>query len=131
MNLNRRIALAGMALSALAMTVPALAAERMPYDTQAFQTAQEAGKPIVVHVTAPWCGTCKVQKPMVAQLADRPDFKDLTIFDLDFDTHKDALRALNVQSQSTFVVFKGKTETARSVGETRFEAIEALMKKAI
>ena len=131
MTLNRRVALAGIALSALALTMPATAAERMPYDVQAFQAAQAAGKSIVVHVTAPWCGTCKVQKPIVSQLADRPEFKNVTIFDVDFDTHKEALRALNVRSQSTFVVFKGGTETARSVGETRFERIEDLMRKAI
>ena len=48
MNLNRRAALVGIALSALTMTLPAMAAERKPYDAGAFQAAQEAGKSIVV-----------------------------------------------------------------------------------
>ncbi len=131
MTISRRGALAGIALSIFAVTLPAHAAQRKPFDTQAFEAAQKAGKSIVVHVTAPSCGTCKAQKPSVAQLADRPEFKNVILFDVDFDTQKDALRALNVRSQSTFVVFKGRTETARSVGETRFEQIEALMKKAL
>ncbi|ANY81288.1 thiol reductase thioredoxin [Microvirga ossetica] len=131
MTISRRIALSGIALSVLAMAGPAHAAERKPYDPQAFEAAREAGKSIVVHVTAPWCGTCKAQKPSVAQLAGRPEFRDVILFDVDFDTQKEALRSLNVRSQSTFVVFKGRTETARSVGETRFEAIESLMRKAL
>ncbi|MFC4171533.1 thioredoxin family protein [Microvirga sp. GCM10011540] len=131
MTVSRRGALSGIVLSILAISLPAHAADRKPYDAQTFHAAQEAGKPIVVHVTAPWCGTCKAQKPSVAQLAARPEFKDVILFDLDFDTQKEALRALNVRSQSTFVVFKGRAETARSVGETRFEAIESLMRKAL
>src|SRR4051812_47075562 len=47
------------------------AAERLRYDVAAFQAAVDAGKPILVHVTAPWCGECKAQKPIVAALADR------------------------------------------------------------
>lgn len=107
------------------------AADRFAYEPKAFQTALEAGKPLLVHVTAPWCGECKLQKPIVASLADQPEFKNLTIFEVDFDTQKDALRARNVAKQSTLVAFKGKVETGRVVGVTRREAIHDLMKKAI
>jgi thiol-disulfide isomerase/thioredoxin len=109
----------------------ALAADRHAYEPKAFQTALEAGKPILVHVTAPWCGECKAQKPVVAALAALPEYKELTIFDVDFDTQKDALRELKVQKQSTLVVYKGKTEVTRAVGITRREAIEAVLKKAL
>lgn len=110
---------------------PAVAAERHIYEPQAFEAALDSGKPILVHVTAPWCGECKVQKPIVARLADQPEFANLTIFDVDFDTQKDALRRLRVQKQSTLVVFKNKTEVGRAVGITRPQAIESLMKKAL
>ena len=63
--------------------------------------------------------------------AVRPEYKDLTIFDVDFDTQKDALHALKVQKQSTLVIYKGKTEVTRAVGITRREAIETVMKKAL
>ena len=53
------------------------------------------------------------------------------IFDVDYDTQKDALRPLKVRMESTLVVFKGKTEVARAVGITRREAIEKLMRKAL
>jgi thiol-disulfide isomerase/thioredoxin len=116
----------------LAMSITrAVAAERHVYDAKAYQDALDAGKPILVHVTAPWCPQCKVQKPIVAAFAERPEFKDLTIFDVDFDTQKDALRQLHVQKQSTLVVYKGKVEVDRAAGITQRDAIEALMRKAL
>lgn len=112
-------------------TLNALAADRFAYEAKAFATARDAGKPILVHVTAPWCGECKAQKPIVAALAQQPEYKDLATFDVDFDTQKDVLRALNVQKQSTLVIYKGNAEVTRAVGITRREAIEAVMKKAL
>jgi thioredoxin 1 len=116
----------------LAMTVThAIAADRLVYDARTYQDVLEAGKPILVHVTARWCGECKAQKPIVAALAEGSEFKDLTIFDVDFDTRKDVLRHLHVQKQSTLIIYKGKAEIDRAVGITRREAIEALMRKAL
>jgi thiol-disulfide isomerase/thioredoxin len=109
----------------------AFAAERFTYELEAFQVALNAGKPILVHVTAPWCPECKAQKPIVAALAERPEYKGLTIFEVDFDTQKDALRGLRVQKESTLVIYKGKAEVARAVGITKREAIETLMKRAL
>jgi len=111
--------------------VNAFAAERFTYELEAFQAALNAGKPILVHVTAPWCPECKAQKPIVAALAERPEYKGLTIFEVDFDTQKDALRGLRVQKESTLAIYKGKAEVARAVGITKREAIETLMKRAL
>src|SRR5689334_21489083 len=109
----------------------ARAAERFGFDAAAFAAALDAGKPILVHVTAPWCGECMAQKPIVAALAERPEFKALTIFDIDFDTQKEALRQLKVPMQSTLVVFKNRVEVARAVGITKPEAIEAVVSQAL
>jgi thiol-disulfide isomerase/thioredoxin len=109
----------------------AYTAQHLPYEAGAFQSALQTGKPILVHVTAPWCRQCNAQKPIVAEFGQRPEFKDLTIFNVDFDTQKEALHRLNVQKQSTLVVFKGKLEVARAVGITSREEIDALMKKAL
>jgi thiol-disulfide isomerase/thioredoxin len=111
--------------------LPAAAAERQTYDAAALAAAQKAGKSVVVHITAPWCPTCKAQKPTVEKLAADPEFKDLVIFDLDFDTGREALIALKARSQSTFIAFKGEKETARSVGDTNPDSIAALFKSAL
>jgi thioredoxin len=109
----------------------AYAADRFTYEARTFQEALAAGKPILVHVTAPWCGTCKLQKPIVAALGAQREYTALTIFDVDFDTQKDAMRQLNIQQRSTLIVFKDKAEIARAVGITKHEAIQALMQKAL
>ncbi|MBI3444311.1 MAG: thioredoxin family protein [Magnetospirillum sp.] len=99
------------------------------YDAKAFTQAQEAGKSIVVDVTAPWCPTCARQKPIIqAQETAHPA---LVVFEVDFDTAKDVLRQFHVQSQSTLVVFKGAKEVGRSTGETDPAALGALIAKGL
>lgn len=128
-NFSRRALLIG-AMS-LALVAPALARDPLPFDQAAFDAAQGAGEPIVVHVTAPWCGECRAQKPIVAKLADEPEFASVKLFNVDFDSQKDVLRAFRVQYQATFIVFKGTTEVGRSTGETDPAVIRALFEKAI
>jgi thiol-disulfide isomerase/thioredoxin len=131
--MTRRFRLIAAALAALVLgfALPVLAAEPKPFDATALAAEQKAGKSIVVHVSAPWCPTCKAQKPILDKLAADPAFKDFVIFDLDFDTGGSALRALNARSQSTLVVYKGDKETGRSVGDTNAGSIEALLKTAL
>jgi thioredoxin-like negative regulator of GroEL len=102
-----------------------------PFTQAAFDAAKAAGKPVLVEVSAPWCPTCKAQKPILSDLRAMPKFKDLVIFEVDFDSQKEVLRGLNVQKQSTLVVFKGGKEVGRSTGDTKKESIEALLAKSV
>jgi thiol-disulfide isomerase/thioredoxin len=110
---------------------PVLAAEAVPYSQEAFDVAQAAGKPVVIEISAPWCPTCKAQKPVIDELAVREAFKDVVILDVDFDTQKDVVRSLGANTQSTLIAFKGGAEVDRSVGITDPAAIEAMFLKAI
>lgn len=114
------------AMFALA-AVPALAAEKQPFQAEAFRKAQESGAPILVDIAAPWCPTCQAQKPIIEKIVQDPRFKALKIFQVDFDTQKDAVRQLNARNQSTLIAFSGGKETARSVGDTNAKSIEALI----
>ena len=119
--------IAGVALAAVMLLSPsALAGEVRPWSADGFAAAQAAGAPIVIHVTAPWCPTCRAQKPTVEGLAADPGHPDLTVFDVDFDTQKDVLRKFGVRQQSTLIAYRGATEVARTVGVTRPEAIAEL-----
>lgn len=86
---------------------------------------------MIIHVTAPWCGTCKVQKPTVAALLSSPDFKGVQKFDVDFDTEKSVLSNFRIQRQSTIVVFKDGKEVDRQTGQTRQSTLEVFMRKAL
>ncbi|HJE23176.1 MAG TPA: thioredoxin family protein [Methylorubrum populi] len=107
------------------------AAEAKPYDGPAFEAAQGEGRPILVQISAPWCPICRTQKPILASLAAEPRFKDLAIFTIDFDGQRDLVRRFGAQMQSTLIVYKGRTEVGRSVGETQPEWIEQLLEKAL
>jgi hypothetical protein len=61
----------------------------------------------------------------------KPEYKDLVVMDIDFDTQKDEWKALGVQNRSTLITFKGERETGRSVGDTKKDTIEALLKSAL
>jgi len=110
---------------------PAVAGGIMPYTPQTFEQLTQAGKPVVVHVTAPWCPTCKAQKPIVDGLMKQPAYRDLTVLDVDFDTDRTALKKFKVTMQSTFVAYKGRSEVGRSVGDTSAPGIDGLFKKTI
>lgn len=130
--LNKRHLLMAMAIGAtLSLGSFASAMEAKPFDKQAFESAQKAGKPILIDVSAPWCPTCKAQAPILSRLRNDPRFKNLVSFNIDFDSKKDLLRTLNVRSQSTLIVFKGSTETGRSTGDTNAASIEAMLGKSL
>lgn len=120
--LSRRLALASLFALALG-TGSGFAGETKAYSDAAFGAAQAAGKPILVDVTASWCPTCKAQRPIIGALAAKPEFKDLVILEVDFDTQTDALKKFGVRNQSTLITFRGKTETSRTVGSTNPDAI--------
>ena len=128
---TRRRILALAALTLALGPVGARAGEAMPVTPAAFEAAQKAGKPILVEVSAPWCPICKAQKPVIAKLAAEPRFKDLQVFDVDFDSRKDVLKRFNARMQSTLIAFKGEAEVGRSVGETQAEWIEGLVEKTL
>ena len=113
----------------LALAAETLAAE--PFDEAAFAAAQGAGRPIIIEVTAPWCPICKTQRPILKALSEQPRFKDLAIYEIDFDTQKALMRRFDARMQSTLIVFKGREEVGRSVGETQSEWIEALVEKTL
>jgi len=115
-------------LAAAIVALPSLAYAGEPFDIKAFQASQAAGKSILVDVTAPWCPTCKQQRPTVQEIEkERPD---LVVYEVDFDSAKDVLKKFRVQYQSTLIVFKGSKEVARSTGETDPAPIRSLVAKA-
>ncbi|MCJ2088394.1 thioredoxin family protein [Methylobacterium sp. E-005] len=125
------IALARLAAISAILAGPAAAGESMPFSEPAFEAAQKSGKPILIEVSAPWCPICKTQKPILAKLAEQPRFRDLQVFDVDFDSQKPLLKRLNVRLQSTLIAYKGTVEVGRSVGETQPEWIEGLVEKTL
>ena len=129
---RRSLLVAGLAVAGyFASPAPSAAFKSRTFDPTAFEAAQRAGKPVLIEVAAPWCPTCKAQRPILSLLGKDPRFKDLVAFQIDFDTQKDLLRKFDVRMQSTLISFKGTKEVGRSTGDTNAASIEALLSKSI
>lgn len=129
--LSRRATLLLTACSMLAGLATTALAGGEKFTDAAFEAAQKAGKPIIVDIAAAWCPVCRVQAPIVEDLAMSDRFRDFVHLEVDFDRQKDVLRRLNAPRQSTLIVFRGAVEVGRSVGDTKRESIEAMMAKAL
>jgi thioredoxin 1 len=98
-----------------------------PFDTATFNALTTGGSPVVVAVHAAWCPTCKAQVPIQTELMKSPEFKTYTLMIVDFDKDFEVMKRFRVLKQSTMIVFRGKTEVGRSIGDTQRESIRALM----
>lgn len=127
--ISRRTLVAAAALAAAA-ALPALA-QSTKFTPDVLAAAKASGKPVLVEVSAPWCPTCKAQKAVLADLGTQDRFKAFVKIEVDFDSQKDALKALGATMQSTLIVYKGDTEIGRLVGNAQKASIEGLLAKAL
>ncbi|MDX0701016.1 thioredoxin [Sinorhizobium medicae] len=127
--MNRRNFLLTTAGAALALTTSAFAGSRDILPD--FDEVAAEGIPVLIHVTAPWCGTCQIQKPIVQKLLGKGDFVKMRKYEVDYDTQGNVLQRFQVQSQSTMILYKNGKEIDRQVGETDPAAIEAFLRKAL
>lgn len=109
----------------------ALMAAGQQFNEADFNAAQHAGKPVLVAVHADWCPTCRAQEQVLRELLKARQYAGITVFRVDFDSQKPALRRFGAKSQSTLILFRGKTEVARSIGQTGKDAISADLAKLL
>jgi thioredoxin 1 len=126
--ITRRTLFGLFAVATLLATAPvAGAAERVRFEQGAFLAALDSGGPVLVDIHAPWCVTCRAQLKAMNRLFKQPQYRDYRVFVVDYDTEKDIMRGFGATQRSTLIVFRGGAERGRVVGETRPEAIEALL----
>ena len=134
--MNRRRLLTSLALATLALPPMAASAftnafTKSAFDRAAFDAAQAAGGPVLLHIFATWCETCHAQRVVLDKLQGDAAFKAFAVFNIDFDAEKGVMRSFGAQSRSTLIVFKGKKEVGRLVGDTKEASIRALLEKAL
>jgi thiol-disulfide isomerase/thioredoxin len=114
-------------IAALMIIAPAHAASFKPYSKASFDTLVASGQPVLVHVHADWCPTCKRQLNVLGPMLNEPANAKITAVTVDFDKETAFKQANKVGGQSTLIVYKGGKEVARSVGATDATAIAALI----
>ena len=118
-------------VSLLILASGARAMEQRPFTDPAFTRAQDAGKAILIEIHADWCPTCKAQLPILDRLSSQAPYADIVRLRVDFDAQKSVVKRFKATSQSTLVLYKGKAELARSVGETDENRIRVMLDKAL
>ena len=114
------------ALASLSLTSAAQAFEFQPYSKAAADAAIKSGKPVIIHVYAPWCLQCRAQAANLAGMANDPQLDRITFFKVDYDDQKDVVAALNCP-RSTLIGYKGGKEVDRmSWGTSREDVVKVI-----
>ena len=98
-----------------------------PFNSAKFAAAQAANRPILLKFVAADCPICARQEPFLTEMENGPELTDLIVFTVDIDKDADVVHRFNVQQEGTLIVFHGKTERARSTGDTNPTSLKVLM----
>ena len=114
----------------LLIQFPANAADKYTnFSLSSLEKAKNTGKTVVVNSYEPWCWSCRKQDKVLIGAKD--EFKGVVFLTYQQGKHKDIAEALNISMRTTIVVFKGKREVARIIGQTGKTEIYSAIKKGI
>ncbi len=99
------------------------------FSVESLESAKAAGKTLVVNSYEPWCWSCRKQDKVL--LNAKEEFKKVVFLTYQQGKNKDIAKALEINFRSTIVVFKGKKEISRLVGQTDKNEIFSAIKKGI
>ena len=102
--------------------------KKTTFNEEVFNNAQSKGKIVVVSSWIKYCSSCASQMKVLNKAKD--DFQNIIY--LNFDVrNKEISKLLNVQYQTTLLIFKKNKEIYRSVGETSKSKIYKAIEKSL
>ena len=84
----------------------------------------------LVDFNAPWCGPCRMQKPVLEQLAEQRIGK-VTFAEVNVDENQQSAMAFGIMSIPTIIIFKDGKEIERFVGLQTENALSVAIEKAL
>ena len=102
--------------------------KKTTFDKNLFEKAQADGKIVVVSSWIKYCTSCASQMKVLDNAKN--DFDNIEYFKFEV-TNKEIASLLNVQYQTTLLIFKDNKEVYRSIGETSKDKIYKAIKSSI
>ena len=98
------------------------------FTKEIFNKAQSEGKIVVVSSWTKYCSSCASQMKVLDKAKNEFDNIEFLTFDI---KNKEIANLLNVQYQTTLLIFKDNKEVYRSIGETTKDLIYEAIKSSI
>ena len=92
----------------------AVAEKQTTFDNNVFNKAQSDGKTVIVSSWIKYCTSCASQMKALKDV--EKDFDNLIYLTFDV-TNREIAKQLNIQFQTTLVIYKNNKEVYRSLGE--------------
>ena len=102
--------------------------KRTTFTKEIFNKAQSEGKIVVVSSWTKYCSSCASQMKVLDKAKNEFDNIEFLTFEI---KNKEIANLLNVQYQTTLLIFKDNKEVYRSIGETTKELIYDALKSSI
>ena len=102
--------------------------KKTTFNKELFNKAQSDGKIVVVSSWIKYCTSCASQMKVLDKAKN--DFENIEFLTFEV-TNKEISSLLNVQYQTTLLIFKDNKEVYRSIGETSKSAIYKAIKSSI
>jgi thioredoxin 1 len=102
--------------------------KKTTFNKELFDKIQSDGKVVVVSSWIKYCSSCASQMKVLNKAKNEFDNIEYLTFDV---TNKEIANLLNVQYQTTLLIFKDNKEVYRSIGETSRDAIYKAIKSSI
>ena len=103
-------------------------AKETTFNKELFDKAQSDGKIVIVSSWVKYCTSCASQMKVLDKAKN--DFENIEYFKFDV-RNKEIANLLNVQYQTTLLIFKDNKEIYRSVGETSKDLIYKAIQSSI
>ena len=103
-------------------------AKETTFNKALFDKAQSEGKIVVVSSWTKYCSSCASQMKVLDKA--KKDFENIEYFKFDV-RNKEIANLLNVQYQTTLLIFKDNKEIYRSIGETSKDLIYKAIQSSI
>jgi thioredoxin 1 len=102
--------------------------KKTTFTKELFDKAQSDGKVVVVSSWLKYCSSCASQMKVLNKAKNEFDNIEYFTFDI---KNKEISNLLNVQYQTTLLIFKDNKEVYRSIGETSRDLIYEAIKTSI